>query len=88
MKCATNGQPPSSTNFSRPALHEEQRTFSLVQRFGYEGAAGRLSSSYVPLEGDPNHEAMMRELQRIFDVHAVEGKIEFEYDTRVFYGHL
>jgi SAM-dependent methyltransferase len=74
--------------FFAPALHE-QRTFSLVQRFGYEGAAGRLlSSSYVPLEGDPNHEAMMRELRRIFDAHAVEGKIEFEYDTQVFYGHL
>jgi hypothetical protein len=60
-----------------------------VQRFGYEGAAGRLlSSSYVPLEGDPNHAPMMRELRKIFAAHAVEGKIEFEYDTRVFYGRL
>ncbi len=75
-------------DFFAPALCQE-RVFSLVQRFGYEGTAGRLlSSSYVPLEGDPNHEAMMRELHRIFDVHAVNGMIEFEYDTQVFYGHL
>jgi SAM-dependent methyltransferase len=75
-------------DFFAPALHQE-RVFGLVQRFGYEGAAGRLlSSSYVPLEGDLNHESMMRELQRIFHVHAVDGEIEFEYDTRVLYGHL
>jgi hypothetical protein len=31
---------------------------------------------------------MMQELQRIFRDHAKDGKVEFEYDTRVFYGHL
>jgi SAM-dependent methyltransferase len=75
-------------DFFAPALCGE-RVFSLNQEFDYEGAAGRLlSSSYAPLEGHLSHAPMMEELQRIFREHAVDGKIVFEYDTRVFYGHL
>jgi SAM-dependent methyltransferase len=74
--------------FFAPALCEE-RVFSLRQEFDYEGLAGRLlSSSYAPLEGHPSYEPMMRELQRIFRAHAKDGTVEFEYKTRVFYGHL
>jgi ubiquinone/menaquinone biosynthesis C-methylase UbiE len=74
--------------FFEPAKYKE-RVFSLCQRFDYEGAAGRLlSSSYAPLEGQANHAPMMEELQRVFRTHAKDGKIEFEYDTRVFYGQL
>src|SRR5208337_3425756 len=74
--------------FFAPAPFEE-RVFDLRQQFDYEGTAGRLlSSSYAPLEGHPNYEAMMQELQRIFRAHAVDGKIEFEYNTQVYYGHL
>jgi hypothetical protein len=47
-----------------------------------------LSSSYAPLQGHPGHAPMMRELQRIFRVHARNNAVEFEYNTRVFYGHL
>jgi SAM-dependent methyltransferase len=75
-------------DFFAPAPHRE-RVFDLSQEFDYEGATGRLlSSSYAPLQGHPNYEPMMQELQRIFRVHSVEGKITFEYNTRVFYGHL
>src|ERR1700692_2723608 len=74
--------------FFAPARFEE-RVFSLSQRFDYEGCAGRLlSSSYAPLEGHPSHEPMMKELQRIVRDHEKDGEVEFEYDTRVFYGHL
>jgi SAM-dependent methyltransferase len=74
--------------FFAPAPHEE-RVFSVRQRFDYEGAAGRLlSSSYTPLEGHPNYAPMMEEMQRIFRAHAADGKIEFEYKTRVYYGKL
>ncbi len=31
---------------------------------------------------------MMQELQRIFRLHARDNKVEFEYNTRVYYGHL
>jgi SAM-dependent methyltransferase len=67
----------------------EERVFDLRQQFDYEGIAGRLlSSSYAPLEGHPNYQPMMKELQRIFRAHAADNKVEFEYNTRVFYGHL
>jgi SAM-dependent methyltransferase len=74
--------------FFAPALCEE-RVFSLRQQFDCDGLAGRLwSSSYAPLEGHPSYEPMMRELHRIFRAHAKDGTVEFEYKTRVFYGHL
>jgi SAM-dependent methyltransferase len=74
--------------FFAPTLCQE-RVFSLRQPFGYEGVAGRLlSSSYVPLEGHPNYAPMMQELQRIFRAHSSNDMVEFEYKTRVYYGHL
>ena len=74
--------------FFAPSRYDE-RVFDLRQQFDYEALAGRLwSSSYAPLEGHPNYVPMMKDLERIFRDHAEDGKIEFEYDTRVFYGHL
>ncbi len=74
--------------FFAPALSEE-RVYSLSQQFDYEGLAGRLwSSSYAPLEGHPSYAPMMQELERIFRAHAEDGAVDFEYKTRVFYGHL
>jgi ubiquinone/menaquinone biosynthesis C-methylase UbiE len=74
--------------FFAPAPYRE-RVYDLRQQFDYEGTAGRLlSSSYAPLAGHPTHEPMMRELQRIFRTYARDGTIEFEYNTRVFYGKL
>lgn len=76
------------SEFFSPAKYQE-RIFELRQQFDFEGAAGRLlSSSYAPRAGQPNHEPMMAELQRIFDAHARKGVVEFEYNTRVFYGRL
>src|SRR6266436_7462908 len=74
--------------FFAPAPYEE-RAFDLRQQFDFEGAAGRLlSSSYAPLSGHPNHSPMMAELERIFHAHAQKGVVEFEYNTRLFYGRL
>jgi SAM-dependent methyltransferase len=74
--------------FFTPAPCQE-RVFTMRQQFDYEGAAGRLlSSSYAPLEGHPSYAPMMRELERIFRAHARDGMVEFEYKTRVYYGHL
>lgn len=74
--------------FFAPANYQES-VFDLRQRFDYEGTAGRLlSSSYAPLEDHPSHIPMMRELRRIVDTHAQQGWVEFEYNTRVYYGKL
>jgi SAM-dependent methyltransferase len=74
--------------FFAPAPSQE-RVFNLRQEFDYEGLVGRLlSSSYAPLADHPNHEPMMQELRRIFDLHATSGMAAFEYRTRVYYGKL
>jgi len=74
--------------FFAPAPHQE-RVFDLRQQFDFEGTAGRLlSSSYAPLSGHPNHLPMMADLERIFRAHAQKGVVEFEYNTRLFYGRL
>jgi ubiquinone/menaquinone biosynthesis C-methylase UbiE len=74
--------------FFAPAPFRE-RVFEYRQQFDYEGIAGRLlSSSYAPLQDHPNYEPMMRELDRIYRIHARGGTVEFEYNTRVFYGKL
>jgi SAM-dependent methyltransferase len=74
--------------FFAPLRHQE-RVFELRVPSDYESVAGRLlSSSYAPLEGHPNYAPMMRDLERIVRTHEQRGPIEFEYDTRVFYGRM
>ncbi len=59
------------------------------QAFDLEGLIGRaLSSSYVPLAGSPRHEEMLDGLRRIFARYAVDGRVWFEYATRLFWGYL
>src|SRR5271170_1176332 len=66
--------------FFAPAPYREA-TFDLRQEFDFEGLAGRLlSSSYAPRAGHPSHEPMMRELKRIFTVHAQQNTVMFEYE--------
>lgn len=67
----------------------ELRTFENSQVFDLEGLRGRLlSSSYTPQQGHLDFDAMLKELEEIFRRHEVDGKVSFEYDTRVYYGHL
>jgi len=67
----------------------ELRIFSMIQEFDYPALEGRLlSSSYTPQSDHAQHEPMLRELQRIFTAHQVNGRVSLDYDTRVFYGHL
>src|SRR5207249_276970 len=55
----------------------------------YAGLRGRLlSSSYVPLAGQPKYEPMLAELRRVFDLHQRSGQVTIEYDTKVYYGRL
>ncbi len=59
------------------------------QGFDHEGLIGRaLSSSYVPKKGQPNHDELMRELDRIFNAHQKDGVVRFAYDTQLWFGPL
>lgn len=57
------------------------------QLLDFAALRGRLmSSSYAPRAGDPRHAPMLRALRQLFDSSAVDGKISFDYDTRIFVG--
>jgi ubiquinone/menaquinone biosynthesis C-methylase UbiE len=74
--------------FFDPALYQE-RVFSNLQEFDYTGIEGRLlSSSYVPGPGDANYKSMLRELRKVFNAHAMNGRATFEYKTRVYFGQI
>jgi ubiquinone/menaquinone biosynthesis C-methylase UbiE len=73
-------------DFFAPSPYREQ-TFKAQQKFNYDELKGRLlSSSYTPQANDSKFEPMLKQLQRIFDEHQVNGQTAFMYDTRVFYG--
>lgn len=77
---------PESLRRFFPEGHETH-TFFYRQRFDLESLEGRLlSSSYTPSPGHPDHEPMLAELRRLHGVHAVDGIVEVDYDTRVHLG--
>jgi SAM-dependent methyltransferase len=64
-------------------------SFEHAQRLDFAALRGRLmSSSYVPKEGHPQHVPMLCALRELFDACAEAGTISFDYDTRVYAGHL
>lgn len=65
------------------------KTFLNQQVFDFESLKGRLlSSSYAPEPGQPSFQPMLERLASIFDQHAQDGRIAFDYDTKVYYGRL
>ena len=67
----------------------QRRAFDNFQVFDFAGVRGRLlSSSYVPLAGQPKHEPMLAALRRLFDSHQQDGRVTIEYDTNLYYGRL
>lgn len=74
--------------FYAPAKFETF-TFANTQQFDRTGLIGRaLSSSYVPNAGQSGHETFLTGLNRIFDRHAVNGLVTFDYETKLHLGHL
>jgi len=66
-----------------------QRVFDMRQDFDYTQLEGRLlSSSYAPMQGHPNYEAMLAELRRVFRVYQKDGQIGMEYRTRAYFARL
>lgn len=67
----------------------EETTFANEQLFDWNGLYGRaMSSSYVPAEGSDGYEPFVTGLREIFDAHARNGTVAFEYDTRLYMGQL
>ena len=65
----------------------EETTFVNEQRFDWDGLYGRaMSSSYVPAEGAEGHDVFVAGLREVFDAHANDGEVGFEYDTRLYLG--
>jgi len=59
------------------------------QFFDFEGLRGRLlSASYAPQADHRNHGPMLAELENIFRKYAKNGRVAFEYDTNLYFGHL
>ncbi|HEY0946155.1 MAG TPA: class I SAM-dependent methyltransferase [Opitutaceae bacterium] len=59
------------------------------QRFDLEGLIGRaLSSSYAPNLGHPDHAAFVKDLGRIFERHATDGRVAFRYQARLYFGRV
>ena len=67
----------------------EQRMFDMAQTFDYAELEGRLlSSSYAPMQGHPNYEPILKELRDIFDRHQKDGRVGFDYTTRLYFARL
>ena len=63
--------------------------FAFKQVFDFEGLKGRLlSSSYAPESTDPNFERMIEELRALFDANQRDSKVDFNYETEVYYGQI
>jgi SAM-dependent methyltransferase len=59
------------------------------QAMDFEGLKGRmLSSSYMPQEGAPNFDEMIRALRDIFDRNHQDGQIIMTYDTELHIGQV
>jgi SAM-dependent methyltransferase len=65
------------------------KDFENVQHFDLESLKGRvLSASYTPEPGHRDFEPMLTKLEEVFNEHERHGTVSFEYETRVYYGHL
>lgn len=56
------------------------------QHLDFAGIKGRLlSSSYAPLAGEAGHQAMIEELEAIYQQYQQHGRVRFTYQTKVYY---
>lgn len=74
--------------FFAPAV-ADFRVFPNTQVFDLDGLKGRVrSSSYTPPPEHPDFKPLMQELEQIFAKHNQNGYVNFDYDTKVYFGHL
>lgn len=72
--------------FFEPAT-VELKVFGNEQVFDFDGLKGRLlSSSYMPVQGEAGHDALITDLGKLFDRYQQNGTITITYDTKVYAG--
>ncbi|GEP89269.1 class I SAM-dependent methyltransferase [Chitinophaga terrae (ex Kim and Jung 2007)] len=75
-------------DFFIPGTLVEKR-FLNTQAFDFTALKGRmLSSSYVPEEGHPSYEPMIKALEDIFNKYQQNGMVTFHYDTALYLGRV
>jgi len=63
--------------------------FDNSQRLDFAALMGRLkSSSYCPEEKSPQFIPLATELLSLFDQYAIDGVVEFEYETELYLGPI
>ena len=73
--------------FARGSM--EELHFDNSQQLDFKGVIGRLkSSSYCPAENSAQYIPLVTELVALFDQYAVNGMIDFEYDTQLYLGSI
>jgi ubiquinone/menaquinone biosynthesis C-methylase UbiE len=66
-----------------------KKSFLSSQEFDFEGLKGRLlSSSYAPEKGQAGHIEMLHDLEKLFKAQQKDNRVQFVYDTVVYYGKL
>ena len=61
--------------------------FGNRQRLDFDGLVGRLrSSSYCPAADSPGYIDLIGALRRLFERHAADGLLEFDYDCLLYHG--
>ena len=90
VKVAHEKSPMSAEQFMRLfGVGFKRASFANEQRFDREGLRGRVaSSSYTPGEGQPGYAELYTGLDELFDSHARDGRVVFEYETEVYYAML
>lgn len=79
---------PEIADFFAPS-HFKLKSLPNFQHFDFEALKGRVySSSYAPEPGHPNFEPMLSGLGELFETHADNGIVTFEYETKIYYGQL
>ena len=73
-------------SFLQPG-QSQLRVFDNRQRLDFDGLLGRLqSSSYCPPADSVEYAGLRAALRALFDRHAQQGRVDFEYDCELFYG--
>lgn len=77
--------------FDRFFGHNQHKQASIKhnQKLDRDGFVQRIvSASYMPGPGHPRRAAMIEDVNRVFDEHQSDERVEIEYTTNIYYGQM